>query len=68
MRRRLGNIRSRRAKKAAITPIFVRHPSGDRHWFFLTTLHVYTAVGFPDDHGELLLATGNLQPVNREAA
>ena len=24
---------------------------------FLTILHAYAAVGFPDDHGELLLAT-----------
>ena len=30
---------------------------------FLTALHAYAAVGFPDDHGELLLATENLQPV-----
>jgi hypothetical protein len=30
---------------------------------FLTTLHAHTAVGFPDDHGELLLRRGNVQPV-----
>jgi hypothetical protein len=30
---------------------------------FLTALHVYAAVGFPDDRGEQLLAKENLQPV-----
>jgi putative SOS response-associated peptidase YedK len=30
---------------------------------FLTSLHSYAAVGFPDDRGEQLLATANLQPV-----
>jgi len=30
---------------------------------FLTTLHAYAAVGFPDDRGEQRLATENLQPV-----
>jgi hypothetical protein len=30
---------------------------------FLPALHAYAAVGFPDDHGELLRATDNVQPV-----
>ena len=29
---------------------------------FLAALHAYAAVGFPDDSGELLLATENVQP------
>ena len=62
MHRQPGHIRSRRVKKAAITPIFVRHPSGSAT-HFSDLLHAYAAVGFPDDHGELLLATENLQPV-----
>jgi hypothetical protein len=60
--RRPGHIRSRRAKKAAITPIFVLHPSGSAT-HFLTALHSDAAVGFPDDCGEQLLATENSQPV-----
>ena len=56
------HIRTRQAKKAVITPIVALHPSGPAT-HFLTDLHAYAAVGFPDDHGELLLATENLQPV-----
>ena len=33
---------------------------------FLTALHAYAAMGFPDDHGELLLATENLQSVKSQ--
>jgi len=31
---------------------------------FLTAVRLYAVVGFPDDRGEQLLATENLQPVN----
>jgi hypothetical protein len=35
---------------------------------FLTDLHAYAAVGFPDGRGELLLATENSQPVTGKPA
>ena len=41
----------------------VPHAAAAPPQIFLTALHVYAAVGFPDDHGELLLATENWQPV-----
>jgi len=33
---------------------------------FLTALRLYAAVGLPDDRGELLLATANLQLVRQK--
>ena len=63
MNGRPGHIRSRRAKKVAITPIVVLHPSVTAT-HVLPALHVQAAGGFPDDYG-VLLATENLQPVTR---
>ena len=57
-----GHIRSRREKGGRSRPFSCDiRPRLPR--IFLTTLHTYAAVGFPDDHGEMLLATENLQPV-----
>jgi hypothetical protein len=64
---RPGRIQSRQAKKAAITPIFVLHPSGSVTHFSDRPALVCHA-GFPDNRGEPLLATENLQPVNSLSA
>jgi hypothetical protein len=50
-------------KKGGDHAHFRSHPSGSAT-HFSDLLHAYAAVGFPDDHGELLLATENLQPVS----
>ena len=62
MHRRPGHIQSRRATKVAITPMVFSIRLGVPR-SVLTALHVYAAVGFPDDRGEQHLATENAPPV-----